>query len=349
MRSFSDSHLHIYKYDYNKTAAFLDEILKNNVKEAAIQSLAAYIGAGVAQNLYALYMKHFYKKIKLYVFGSFQEFAPYAYVPYEKQAEHLLDMGCDGIKMIQMKPDVRKLLGKGICHPDYDKAFSMLEERNTPVLIHSGDPETFWDITKMSEDHIRFGWYYGDGTYLSSEEHYAETFARLDKNPRLNVVLAHFFFLSFKPDEARRVLEKYPNVKFDLTPGWEMYDGFAKDADFWHDFFEENSERIIFGTDDHDRREAYRHKNIHKSVYSILTHEKSDFNISTFEERPAKGLDLSDGALDKICRENFLRFAGENTSETILDRLLSEAEKMLFEIKGIKEQENSALWIKSIL
>ena len=113
------------------------------------------------------------------------------------------------------------------------------------------------------------------------------------------------------------MLEKYPNVKFDLTPGWEMYDGFAKDADFWHDFFEENSERIIFGTDDHDRREAYRHKNIHKSVYSILTHDKTDFNISTYTKTVFQMYDAEHATVELKCTADMMKVIIDRFGEDI--------------------------------
>ena len=349
MRSLADAHLHVYKYDYAVTSAFLDDLARENVKEAALQSLAAHMNFGVAQNLYTLYTKCNYKKIDLYAFGSLQELEPYTDVPYEKQVERLLSVGCDGMKFIQMKPNVRKHLGRGICDPAYDAAFSILEETRTPVLIHSADPETFWDITKMEPDHVKLGWYYGDGTFPTSEQIYTETFARLDRNPRLNVILAHFFFLSFKPDEAVRVLERYPNVFFDLTPGWEMYDGFAANVDFWHDFFEKYSDRIIFGTDDHDNRAAYRHKNIGRSVCTILEHERGAFELSTFEGRRVAGLGLSDGTLDKICRENFLRYVGKSPATVTPDVIASLAERMLWDIRDVAAEEKSAVWLRNIL
>ena len=58
----------------------------------------------------------------------------------------------------------------------------------------------------------------------------------LDKFPKLKITFAHFFFLSDNPDEAVRIMEKYPNALFDLTPGGEMFVNFSKDPEYWHDF-----------------------------------------------------------------------------------------------------------------
>ena len=140
-----------------------------------------------------------------------------AIVTEEQMRERLMELGCDGVKFIQMKPDRRKPIGKGIDHPSYDAAFSMMEADGTPVTIHSGDPQSHWDINQISEYGLKHGWYYGDGTFPTCEEIYSEDFAMLDKHPKLNVTFAHFFFLSEQPDRVRRIFEKYPNVKFDLT------------------------------------------------------------------------------------------------------------------------------------
>ena len=146
-----------------------------------------------------------------------------------------------------------------------------MEERGTPVHIHSGDPETFWDLSKMTPYEIARGWYYGDGSFLSREAIYEEDFEMLAKHPKLNVTFAHFFFLSNFPEEAERILDKYPNVRFDLTPGWEMYIGFSKDIDRWQKLFENYSDRILFGTDSNNNKED--NAELHKLVYDALTHD----------------------------------------------------------------------------
>ena len=125
-----------------KVEEYLDTIAGVGVTDASIHALCAHPKYDTVQNISALWWKQRYQKIKLRVFGSFHETDLYRNIPYEKQAEELIRLGCDGIKFLHMKPDLRKLLGKGINHPDYDRALSYMEEREIPVLIHSGDPET---------------------------------------------------------------------------------------------------------------------------------------------------------------------------------------------------------------
>ena len=104
----------------------------------------------------------------------------------------------------------------------------------------------------MLPHQIERGWCYAGKGFESYEDLHRETLELLDKHPKLNAILAHFFFLSDDMAEAERIMEKYPNVYFDITPGTEMYENFAKYTDSWREFFIKYQERIIFGTDADD-------------------------------------------------------------------------------------------------
>ncbi len=343
----ADAHVHledVAEGKFRRPEKMLDAIASKGVTDL---SLLAYMPfSDVVSNLRVLYWKKNYKKLRIRAFGSFHECDIYKDVPYEKQYEKLMDLGCDGIKFIQMKPDRRKVLGKGLNDPSYDKALSAIEEDGTPVTIHSGDPESFWDINCVEPWMIERGWFYGDGTYLSCEELYAEDFKMLDKHPKLSVTFAHFFFLSNKIDEAKRVMETYPNVKFDLTPGWEMYLGFSKNIDGWQRFFEDYSDRILFGTDSNDEKENIG--DLYDLVYTALTHDKSEYEMPIWKHT-VKGLALSDGAVKKICFDNYVRFVGKEPKPVNEKLLLETAEKMH---SDIKDDENSAVcakWLEEML
>jgi predicted TIM-barrel fold metal-dependent hydrolase len=347
MKKIADTHLHFEHLESTKIKEFLDIVAGTGVTDASILAICTMLDFDIANNILALYWKENYKKIKLRVFGSFHEIDLYKDIPYEKQAEKLLSLGCDGIKFIQMKPDVRKLIGKGVNHTDYDKAFSLLEERQIPVLIHSGDPETNWDASKVGEYEKKKGWFYGDGTFLSREEHYEEVFGMLDKHPNLPVTLAHFFFLSNFPDEVERIFDKYPNVRFDLTPGWEMYLGFSKDIDRWQGIFEKHSTRILFGTDSNSKKGF--NEAIHNLVYEALTHDKTEFNMPCYGGHIIKGLDLSERALKNICYNNYIDFVGSETRPVDMKALYETAERVLCDIRGMEEHKKSAEWLAELI
>ena len=313
MKRFADCHLHIHDGDTEAAKHFLDVVADQGVTDASLLCIPCWSKYSPKENEWALWLKENYKRINLRVFGSFYEHGEPGKTPYIKQAKQLLAAGCDGIKLLQMKPEVRLELGKGIDHESYDEVFDFLEENRTPILLHSGDPEDMWDINTRTEAQIASGAYY-DESFPSSEQIYSEVFARLDKNPRLNIVLAHFFFLSNYPDRAEEVMEKYPTVKFDLTPGWEMFLGFSRDIERWQSFFEKYSDRILFGTDSNNRKKDRINAELTTLVLSALTHDTSEFDIPCYGRTlKIKGLGLCDKTVEKICAENYFRFMDGGT------------------------------------
>ena len=340
MKPFADLHIHLEQYDQETIFSMLDTIASCGVTHGALQALCKY---SILENLAALYTKLHYNRMQIYAFGSLHQFDRFGDIPYEKQAEKLLDLGMDGMKFLDMKPDFRKRLGKGLNHPSYDRMFSLLEERQVPVLIHSGDPETFWDPDKVTEYQKKAGWYYGDGSFLPCEEIYAEVFAMLDKHPRLQVTLAHFFFLSEKPEEAVRVMETYPHVRFDLTPGGEMYLGFSKDIDFWHDFFVRYRERILFGTDANTHKGS-RNAILNTFIRSALAHDKTEFTADCYGPMTIRGLALDEETTDRILYGNFASFAGER-KPVHPDHLRHAAEVMLDAVKSDPAMAEETAWL----
>lgn len=347
MTKLADAHVHIDRGDGKSVRYMLDTLRDIGITDLSLLSICASPKHDITNNVSVLRWKREYTDVNIRAFGSFHEVDRYASIPYLEQTERLLALGCDGIKFLHMKPDLRKLLGKGINHPDYDPALSLMEELGTPVLIHSGDPETFWDASKISPAHVARGWFYGDGTYPSYLEIYGEDFAMLDKHPRLNVVFAHFFFLSNRIDEAKRIMEKYPNVKFDLTPGGEMYLGFSKDIDSWHDFFETYSDRILYGTDSND--EKSHNPKIHELVRSALTHDRTEFPMPGYGDSVIRGLDLSSAALENIRYKNYERYVGTEPKPVNQNALLDCVERMLCDLRTEENREKSIAILQNFI
>ena len=174
-----------------------------------------------------------------------------------------------------------------------------MEEDQTHVLWHVCDPEEFWDINKISKEHIANGWYYGDGTFASSEEIYSQVFDVLKRHPMLKVSFAHFFFYSARPDDLERLFETYPGVNVDITPGTEMYVQFTEKHDFYRDFFIKYSDRISFGTDTFfpDKTDT-----LFNNVIRFLSTDEG----VTIHGTSAVGLDLPEDTCRKICYDNFI-------------------------------------------
>ena len=300
MHKIADSHIHIRFCKDEDIIKMLDDMASVGVTATCILPLP-YRGA--AENLAALYHKLTYKKMDVRAFGALHTSDRYAALPPEVQAEALLDLGCDGFKIMNC-PEHRKFFEHGINDKRYEKMFALFEERRTPVTIHVSDPEEWWRPWTPGSNFSAEG-------YPTRQQMYDEMFEVLDKHPKLKVSFAHFFFLSNCPFEAERVMEKYPNVYFDLTPGTGMYYNFDNNLDFWRNFFTKYSHRILFGTDCNAVK-AYTNKELVLLVYRKLTESTDYFTQICYDMKmTVRGLELSDQVVERICYKNFFEFVGK--------------------------------------
>ncbi len=324
--------IHIHPLDgIDDTLSMLQSMVDYGIKDMNIVCIN-YWELPIDETVRSLYCKKVFKDANVSVFGALY-YSPYYNhygVSFLDQAKRLLDMGCDGIKLCESKPDYRKFIGFGLDSKLYDDMFDMLEERGVPIVCHINDPEEYWDREKMrkwpiGEQLISFGWLFDNDTFLTYEEIFNETIRRLEKNPKLNIIFAHFMFLSNQIELATELVEKYPNLKFDLTPGWEMFLGFRNNYDKWRDFFEKYSDRIYYGTDTH----AYPiRKEIHESVKYCIGGENKEIAIphATFESM--RGFDLSKEAQENICYKNYMKEIG-TPKPVNTELLIEEAENIL--------------------
>lgn len=332
---FADMHIHPLP-DLDKGLAMLRELRDFGIREMNILAIT-YNEFPIDDNIRALYYKKKMTDAKVSVFGGLY-YSPHINhygIPFVKQAQKLLEMGCDGIKFIESKPDYRKYIGFGLNSKIYDNLFDMLEEKQIPIVCHINDPEEYWDDIKIrewpiGERLIELGWLYNNDSFLSYEDIFNETLERLEKNPRLNIIFAHFMFLSNQIEMAKMLVEKFPNLKFDLTPGWEMYVGFAKHYEEWRAFFERYSDRIYYGT---DTCGFPIKKTIHETVRYAIGGEAKEIDIPNATFARMKGFDLSREAQENICYRNYQRTIGEpKPVDTAL--LLEEAQNMIATLKN---------------
>lgn len=239
-------------------------------------------------------------------------------------AASLLAAGCDGIKLLEGKPQLRRALPI----PDFDapcwEAFwAWAEKEGVPVLWHVNDPEAFWDASKVPAWAASQGWLYDD-SYINNEEQYRQVLTVLERHPGLRICFAHFFFLSAQLGRLAGILERFREVRVDLTPGIEMYENFSRDPEGTRAFFDRFHDRILYGTDIGSRfvynpggkpfneRENLRRPEI---VRAFLTNTRpetvradGDFVIGR-PDFEMMGLGLRGERLAEILEENFLRFA----------------------------------------
>lgn len=295
-----DAHVHIMNSPLGIEAILK---LKEELGYSAVNVLSIEAMGDLTQNPVCMLFKALSPDD--YAFGSLW-YTPAEDCDHMEQAFRLSDIGFDGIKMIEGKPDVRKAINKPLDDPSYDSFYRYMERNGIPLLLHAADPESFWDEGLVPAWARENGWYYGDGTFASKEKIYSEVEGVLSKFKELKLILAHFFFLSASLERASDFLDAHPNVCLDVTAGTEMYVNFSARAPDWRDFFIKYQDRIIFGTDNSD-----------------TTNETDTFNLRTInslenaflqEDKQYKawnlvltGIDLPFEVLEKIYCKNFLR------------------------------------------
>lgn len=236
-----------------------------------------------------------------------------------EQVIKLKEIGFDGIKILETKPNYAKRMPFPIDSPIYNTFFANIEALQMPIFWHVADPEEFWDKDKVPPIAKERGWDYTDGTYPAKEELYTRVGNILERFPKLKIVFAHFYFLSADLERAERLLESFPNINLDITPGSEMYYNFSKYPDKTREFFIKHQDRIVFGDDTAVTKNGIAKELIANRIRFMRDFLETDKEFSVgptdknFLARPdiVKGIKLPESVLKKIYRINFLRIVGD--------------------------------------
>jgi predicted TIM-barrel fold metal-dependent hydrolase len=297
----SDVHIHAFN------RAFADEALamvrELGYEKFVVLSAASIFPEFMGNNLLCAAVK-LQSPGKAYAFAAVHYPETGICGPEEMLAQAALyhELGFDGIKMMDGKPNMRLRLGVPLDDPVYDPLFSFLESVDMPLLYHVNDPVEFWTWDLMPQWAQKIGGdvFYGDGRYPSKQQIEDEALSILKKHPALRVIFPHFFFTAPSLERTRELFDTYPNLSYDITPGWEMFESFAEDYNRWRQFFIDHSTRILFGTDtvsDHWR----------ETVSSLRRVMETGDEFTAFEEH-CRGLNLEGEPLRNIYKNNFDRY-----------------------------------------
>ena len=267
---------------------------------------------------------------------------------FAKYVKRMVNMGCDGVKMIEGKPDIRRM----VPIPDFDLPvwepfWAYVEEIGLPILWHVNDPEEFWDKEKIPTWAEKQGWFYGEET-INNEVQYTQVLNVLKKHPKLKIIFAHFFFMSAQLERLSKIFDQFPNICIDLTPGIEMYVNLSKTPDASKQFFEKYQDRILYGTDIGARAilppytsklNEKECKNRAEIVQSFLTKD-GEFTIKSdgdfligMDDFQLHTLNLQPEITQKIFYDNFIRLVGEKPREINPKLIIKECKKIKSTIK----------------
>lgn len=292
-------------------------------------------------------MVKYLNPMKIFVFGSLDVSQYFIHNKsigrhFVKYVKRMLLCGCDGIKMIEGKPDLRRT----VPIPDFDLPawepfWSFAEEIGLPIIWHVNDPEEFWDEFKIPSWAKSQGWYYGEET-INNEVQYTQVFTVLKRHPNLKIIFAHFFFMSAQLDRLSKIFDNFPNVCVDLTPGIEMYVNLSRNQEAAIRFFEKYQTRILYGTDigarcviahesELNKAESINRSNLVRTFLTkpghITVKSDGDFLIG-MEDFDLYGLNLKREITQKIFCGNFLRIVGEKPNVVNPKRVIKECKKI---------------------
>ncbi|MBQ9120744.1 MAG: amidohydrolase family protein [Clostridia bacterium] len=311
-----DGHLHLYDWQDRKTGEHFLHALEEYKEKMQLRAFnIAALPAGKNRDASNNMLIAFYKLANpaAYAHGGliYTEYPPTATGENRKepltQYEELMAIGFDGIKMLEGKPNLYKMVNTPLDSDYYDAFFARAEQDKTHILAHINDPEEFWDDDWASDELKAKGWFYGDGTYIKNTEMYAQIDRLMEKHPNLTATFAHFFFHSASPEVLEEMFAKYPNMAVDLTPGSEMYVNFNKRPEYYKEFFRRYADRIVFGTD------GCFPKNMDAMEWlcdRVFRYVATDDATDAWGDTPLHGICLDRANVERIMVGNFVAKVG---------------------------------------
>ena len=192
----------------------------------------------------------------------------------------------------------------GVNDPRLDPIWKACGDNNIPVLIHSGEPASFWHPKdKFNERWLELrqkpNRYRDPKTNLSFEEILAEQHDIFRKHPNTTFINAHLGWMGNDLDRLGAHLDTYPNVVTEIGAVLAELGRQPKRA---RQFFVDYQDRILFGKDAYNISEYY-------TYFRVL--ETDDEYFDYYRKRHAHwkmyGLALPDSILKKLYYKNALR------------------------------------------
>ena len=130
--------------------------------------------------------------------------------------------------------------GFRVDHPRLEPIYESLEDKDIPLIIHIGDPDTYY--ANQYKDSEKYG---------TKDAHLQELQNLLARHPGLRFQVPHF---AAQPEIHRLPhledwMEKYPNFVMDTASSRWMARELSKDTEKSRGFVIKYQDRILFGTD----------------------------------------------------------------------------------------------------
>ena len=185
-----------------------------------------------------------------------------------------------------------------------DSIWSECGKIGFPVLIHSGEPSSFWNPKdKFNERWLELkqkpNRYLDPKEYISYDSILSEQHEMFRNNPNTKFINAHLGWMGNDLDRLERHLDELPNVVTEIGAVLAELGRQPKRA---KEFFVKYQDRILFGKDAYNVSEYY-------TYFRVLESDDEYFNY--YRKRHAHwkmyGLALNDSILKKVYYKNALR------------------------------------------
>ena len=222
------------------------------------------------------------------------------------QLEGDIKAGARGLKIFKdLGLRIRKADGSRlkVDDPDLDPVWDVCGRLGVPVLIHTAEPQEFFEpIDVKNERWLELALFkdrrYPAGEFPRFEELLAERDRMFRKHPKTTFIGAHFAYRGNDLAKAQEMLDTMPNVHLEVAAILAELGRQPKAA---HDFFVKNQNRVLFGKDSFQPDEY---------PYYWRTFETGDEYFDYYRDYHAfwklYGMSLPDEVLKKLYYKNAL-------------------------------------------
>jgi predicted TIM-barrel fold metal-dependent hydrolase len=223
------------------------------------------------------------------------------------QLEQDVSNGSIGLKIFKdLGLTARKADGSrlAIDDPELDAVWAAAGRLNIPVLIHTGEPPSFFEAPDYTNERwLELALFpsrrnYGP-TNVKFEQLLVERDRMFARHPKTRFVAAHFGYHGHDLTRAGALLDKLPNVYLEVAA--VLYD-FGRQPRTAAGFFTRYQDRVLFGKDTYAPSEF---------PYYWRVFETADEYFDYYRDYHAfwklYGMDLSDAVLKKLYYQNALR------------------------------------------
>lgn len=224
-----------------------------------------------------------------------------------QELEEDVAAGASGLKIYKsLGLNVNDVNGNRVAvnHPDLDAVWAKAGELGIPVIIHSADPQQFWQAMDANNER----WLElkthpnrkrGADNPAPFEQIIAEQHDIFAKHPETTFINAHMGWMANDLDAASAHLEQYPNVNFGIGA---VIAEFGRQPRRAKEFFEKYQDRVLFGKDAYNKEEYYTYFRVLETEDEYFPYYKKYHAFWSMY-----GLGLSDEVLKKLYYKNALR------------------------------------------